>query len=127
SDLRGQPSARAVRLLDSSTRAVVRLLLERLARALDRLRQVMLVHLNADEIETDCRRGNSGAAKAEEGVHRKLDAPQAVELETELWHAGRKSCRMRPVFVAVLDRVVGNEPGVAPAAPIAASGLPARD
>ena len=56
-----------------------------------------------------------------------LDAVEAVEPQAHLRQLGREGRRMRPVLLAALDRLVGDEPGVAAAADARRGGPPAAD
>ena len=100
---------------------------DHLPRSLDGLPQVVLIDLDADEIEAELARGDRGAAEPEERIHHEATRDEAVQAQAGLRHARRERRRMRAVLVAALDRVVGDEPGVATAPAIAAAGPPAGD
>src|SRR3954453_18773534 len=87
----------------------------------------MLVHFNADEIESKLRGSDGRAAEAEKRVHREAHARKAVEPETIFGHTGREGCRVGTILVPVLNRVVRDEPGVPPASQVATARLPAAD
>ena len=59
--------------------------------------------------------------ETEERIHR---ADALDGMEAMLRDRGGKRRRVRAVLVAALDRLVGNEPGVAAAAPLPAAGAP---
>ena len=67
------------------------------------------------------RGGNGAAAEAEERIHHR--AMRATPCSrTQYRGARRERGRVRAVLVAALDRLVGDEPGVAAAAAVAAAG-----
>lgn len=55
-------------------------------------------------------------------IEYKPRALDPVQLHAHLRNLGRKRRRVRALFVAALDRLIGHKPGVATAAPIGAIG-----
>ena len=94
---------------------------------LDRLFQVGLVDVGADEVHAEPRARDRRAAEAGERIHRDLDPRQAVQAQALLRQPRREGRRMRPIAIAPLDRLVGNEPGVAAAADALGRAAPAAD
>src|SRR5688572_29016379 len=85
----------------------------------------MGIQLDADEVDPPLRGGDGAAAETETRVHRQPDPGEAVQLEAVLGQPAGEGRGMGAVLVAALDRFVGNEPGVAAAAAVAAAGPPA--
>ena len=88
----------------------------RARRARDRFLQVVLVELDADEVDPQLRAGDGGTAQSQERIDRERIAVEAVQLQAVRRQPPRERRRMRPLLVAALDGVVGQEPGVAAAA-----------
>ena len=97
------------------------------ARSLDRLIEVVLVHLDADEAHAQFGARDGGRPETEERIGDDLDAVEAVEPQAHLRELGRESRRMGPVLFAALDRLVGDEPRIAAAAHAGRGGPPAAD
>src|SRR5688572_3977979 len=95
--------------------------------ACDGFLQIVLVELDAGEIDPEFCACDGRTAKAQEGVNREADAFDAVQLEAVSGQPPRKRRRVRPLFVAALDGVVGQEPGVAAASQPRAGPPPAGD
>ncbi len=65
---------------------------------------------------------------AQERIEHRLDSLGAEELDAVHRQLNRKRCRMRTLFVAALDRLVGDEPRVPAATTIASARVaPAGD
>src|SRR3954466_10076681 len=81
-----------------------------------RLFEIGLVDIAADELaDAEPRAGDGGAAEAVEGIHHALNPPEPMQLEALLGEFRREGRRVRPIAVAPLNRLVGDEPGVAAA------------
>ena len=79
------------------------------------------------KLDAEPRARDRRAAEAGERIHRHLNPLQAVQPQALLGQPRRERRRMRPVAVAVLNRLVRDEPGVAAAAHAARRAAPARD
>ena len=93
----------------------------------DAFREVVAVDLDADEIDVQPRGGHGRAPEPEEGIHRRPRAFPAVQPHAVFGQPRRERGGVRAVLVAALDGVVGNEPGVAAAAPVGAARAPPGD
>ena len=87
----------------------------------------MLVELDADEAHPQCRACNGGTAQSQEWIGGDADAGHAVQLEAVRRQPPRERGRVRPLLVAALNGVVGQEPGVAAASQARTRLLPPRD
>src|SRR4029078_7265206 len=100
---------------------------ERSSDARDSLIQVLAVDLAPHEVDAQGRGRQGRVAQAEERIEEDLRPLEAVKADAVLGDTGREGRRVRAVLVAVLDRLVGDEPGVAAAAAVAGGGAPAAD
>src|SRR5262245_4562818 len=115
------------RMISSCRRSMASGYLERAARPRDGFLQVMLVQLDADEAHPELRAGDGRRPEAEEGISHHTEALEAVQPEAQLRQFWRKRGGMRPILFATLNRLVGNEPGVAAAADTRRRPSPAAD
>src|SRR5687768_8713601 len=95
-------------------------------RAGDRFLEIVLVELDAGEVDPQFCAGDGRTAEAEEWIDGKTDPLHAVQLEAVRGQAPGKRRGVRTLLVAALDGVVGQEPGVAAAAHARPGALPAR-
>src|SRR5688500_16085190 len=93
-------------------------------RAGDRFLEIVLVELDAGEIDPEFCAGDRRTAEAQEWIDGKTDPLHAVQLEAVGRQAPRERRRVRALLVAALDGVVGQEPGVAAAAHARSGPLP---
>ena len=75
-----------------------------------------LVHLDPDEADTQLRARDRGRSQAEKRIGDHPQPLEAVQPEAHLRQLRRERRRMRPILLAALDGLVGDEPGVAAAA-----------
>jgi hypothetical protein len=101
-------------------------LLERRLRPGYRLLEVVRVELNADEADPQRGACNRRTPEPQEWIGRDPHPRNAMELEAIGRQPPRERRRMRPFLVAALNRVVGQEPGVAAASQTRSGLLPAR-
>ena len=95
--------------------------------ALDRFLEVVLVHLDPDEVEAEPGRGDALLPSPRNGSSTTPARSRPCRRRHCSGHFRRKRRRVRPVAVAALNRLVRDEPRVA-AAPQAVAGLgPALD
>ena len=88
----------------------------------------MLVDLDADEVEPAVRAAAMALLpRPRNGSMRQLDAVAAVQPEAVLGQLRGEGRGVGTILVAILDRLVGNEPRVAAASAIAAARAPAGD
>ena len=87
-----------------------------------RFREIILVDLKPDKPFNPATLGRySGISDSEKRVQHRFDARDAVQFDTPFRQLHRKRRRMRPLFLATLNRLVGNEPCVAATAQIASA------
>src|SRR5688572_3783012 len=85
----------------------------------------MLVELDADEAYPQFGAGDRGAPQTQERIGGDANAGHAVQLQAVRRQPPRKRGGMRPLFVAALNGVVRQEPGVAAASQVRPRLLPA--
>src|SRR5688572_5016879 len=88
----------------------------RAARSFHRLIEIALVHLDADEAQSQLLAGDGGRSQPEERVGDDTDPVEAVKTEAHLGQLRRKGRRVRAILLAALDGLVRDEPRI-PAAP----------
>src|SRR5688572_1621425 len=125
-DSRGTMSQPAVGSLQLRVQSSVGSL-QFIASTRDGFLEVVLVQLDAGEINPEFCAGDGRTAKSQERVYREADAFDAVQLEAVGGQPPRKRGRVRPLVGAALDGVVGQEPGVAAAPQPRAGALPPGD
>src|SRR5436190_4148814 len=103
------------------------MLLKSKTRACDGLAKIVLVDLDADEIDAQQRARDRAAAQAEERIRHLLQTRGAVQPEAVCRQAPRERGRVRALLVAALNRFVGEKPRVAATAQVGAGAFPARD
>src|SRR5688572_4700018 len=122
-----EPVSAMARMISSCRRSMASGYLERGARPGDGLLQIALVHLDPDEAHAELRAGHRCRSEAEKRVGDDAQPLQSVEPQAHLRQLRRKRRRVRPILLAALDGLVGDEPGVAAAAYAGSRGLPAPD
>ena len=86
--------------------------------------QILLVQFDAGErLHTETLRSHGRGADAKKGIEQAGVRPFAMELQALLDESDGKGRGVRPILVAGIDGVVGNEPGVSPAAAVLAAGV----
>ena len=86
---------------------------DRRARVELRRGEIVRINLKADKIHAQRGAGDGGVADAHERIEHTAGASHAVQPDAQLRNARWKAGRVRALFVAALDRLVGHEPCVA--------------
>src|SRR5688500_18615951 len=79
-------------------------------RARDCFLEVMLVQLDAGEVDRQFRAGDGRTAQTQEWIDRQSDSLHAVQFEAVRRQPPWKGRRVRALLVATLNGVVGQEP-----------------
>src|SRR5262249_55662901 len=85
------------------------------------------VDFRSDKVHAKSGARDCGAAKSGERIHYEFDFRQSVQANALLGQTSRECGRMRPIAVAPLNSLVGDEPGVPPAAHAVGCGPPTTD
>src|SRR6476620_9653204 len=94
-----------------------------------RFRQICVIDLKSDKSSyATALRRDRGITDAEERIQHRSDTRRSVQFDAPFRELNRKCRRMRPFFLAALNCLVRNEPGVPPATQIFSPSMrPARD
>jgi len=94
-----------------------------------RFREICLVNFEPDKFfHSAALRRDGRVSNSQEWIEHRLDARRAVQFDAPFRQLHWKSRRMRALFLAALDRFIGNEPSIAATTQIAsASVTPARN
>src|SRR5688572_13013045 len=122
-----EPVSAIARMISSCRRSMASVYSERGARPFDRVLQIPLVHLDADEADPELRAGHRGRPQSQKWIRNDLQPLESVQAEAHLREPWRKRGGVGPILLAALNCFVRDEPGVAAASDAGRRRPPAAD